>query len=76
MRGSRNFCWGGGGPDLSTKKQPGQPFFSPQFNSLQRGSNGFITENTIFFQIQRGFNIFWGGGGGEGHPNFPGGSKC
>ena len=40
-------------------------------NSLQRGSNGLITEKTMLFQgIRGGFNIFRGGGGGGPNANF------
>ena len=66
MRGSRNFCQGG-------SRSEGQKtawttfFFSFKllnlFYSLQRGSNGFISEKTIIFKGG-------GGGGGEGGPTF------
>ena len=36
------------------------------FNSLQRGSNGFITVKTAFPRIQWGPTFFQGGGGGGG----------
>ena len=79
MRGSRNFCQGGGwGGSLTARKQPGQRFFFcfllvlNLFYSLRRGSNGFITEKTILFQRIEGVQLFWGGGGGVGGP----GSKC
>ena len=41
------------------------------FYSLQRGSSGFITEETILFQGSSGGPtfFFWGGGGG-GDPTF------
>ena len=35
------------------------------FNSLQRGSNGFITGKTILFQDPEGVQHFPGGGGGS-----------
>ena len=70
MRGSRNFCQdGGGGGSLTARKQPGQRFFVcfllvlNLFYSLQRGSNGFITEKTILFKGSRGSNFSGGGGG-------------
>ena len=40
------------------RKQPGQRFFY----SLQRGSNGFITEITLLFQGSRGGPTFSEGG--------------
>ena len=44
-------------------------------NSLQRGANGFIAEKTITIErIQRGSNIFQGGGGATFSRE--GGSKC
>ena len=73
MRGSRKFCqgvcvWGGGG-SLTAWKQPGQRFFFVfcfllvlnLFYSLQRGSNGFITEKTILFKGSRESNFSKGG---------------
>ena len=77
MRGSRNFCQEGGGRgSMTARKQPGQRFFLfcfllvlNLFYSLQRGSNGFITEKTILFKGLRGSNFSRGGGGGPG-------SKC
>ena len=69
MLGSRNFCQGGGGGSLTARKQPGQRFFCVcfllvlnLFYSLQRGSNGFITEKTILFKGSRGPTFL----GGEG----------
>ena len=58
-----------GGPGPMARKQPGQRFFfcffSPQLiYSLQKGSNGFITEKTILFQGSRGGPTFSGGRGG------------
>ena len=66
MCGSRNFFQEGGvGP--TTRKQSGQRFLLPNlFYSLQRGSNGFITEKTILFQGSRGGPTFSRGGGGGG----------
>ena len=62
MRGSRNFCQGGGG---GVVVWPGQRFFScfflvvlNLFYSLRRGSNGFITEKTILFQRIEGVQLF------------------
>ena len=73
VRGSRNFCQGGGGGSLMARKQPGQRFLFllvlNLFYSLQRRSNGFITEKTILFKGSRGSNFSGGGGGGPG-------SKC
>ena len=80
MRRSRNFCQGvGGGGSLTARKQPEQRFFVcfllvlNLFYSLQRGSNGFITEiqrgsdgfiteKTILFKGSRGSNFSRGGG--------------
>ena len=73
--GSRQFCKEGGGPYLrgfriffrggswtNGHKTVWTTFFSPQLiYILQRRSNGFI--NYIFPRIQRGSNIFQGGGG-------------
>ena len=65
MDGSRFFFQGG--PCQTTRKQSGQCLF----NSLERGSNGFITgKTTILFQRSRGVQHFPGRGGG---PTFPGG---
>ena len=72
MRGSRNFCQGGGGGgSLTARKQPGQRFLCfllalNLFFCLQRGSNGFITEKTILFKGSRGPTFLGGGGGGLG----------
>ena len=78
MRGSRNFCQGGGGGRSPTaRKQSGQCFFLVinLFYSLQSGSNGFITEGrrgSNFFQgvgVSKETHItcdFPGGGGGGG----------
>ena len=51
MRGSRDFC---------------QSYLVLSFYSLQRGSNGFITEKTmlILYQGSRGGPLFSSGGGG------------
>ena len=63
---------GGGGPGLTARKQPGQRcffFFFLVLNllySLQRGSNGFISEKTILFQGSGRGPIFSKGGGGGG----------
>ena len=72
MRISRNFCQGGPGP--TAIKQSEQRFLVLNlFYSLQRGSNGFITEKTILFKGSRGGPTFSrvgvqlfpeGGGGG------------
>ena len=58
----------GGGDILTARKQPGQRFFFlllvlNLFYSLQRWSNGFITEKTILFKGSRGFTFSRGGGG-------------
>ena len=66
MRGSRNFCQGGG-PGQTVRKQPGHFLVLNIFNSLQRGSNGYITEKTIIFQ---GSNLFQGGPTLTGGSNF------
>ena len=59
---------GGGGPSPTGRKQPGQRFVFVLvlnlFYSLQRESNGFITEKTILFQGSRGVQHFPEGGGG------------
>ena len=68
MRRSRNFLSGWVG-SLTARKQPGQLllfFFCfllvlNLFYSLQRGSNGFITEKTILFKGSRGSNFSRGG---------------
>ena len=75
MRGSRNFFQGGGGPAPTSR----QRFFClflfvlvlNLFYSLQRASNGFITEKTILskdpegvYHFPGGANFFHGGGGG------------
>ena len=60
---------GGGGSLTASRKQPGHRFFFlffflfsflsvlNLFYILQRGSNGFITENTILFNGSRGSNF-------------------
>ena len=59
--------WGGGG-SLTAREQPGQRFFCllilvlNLFYSVQRGTNGFITEKTILFKGSRGPTFL----GGEG----------
>ena len=68
MRGSRILFQGGGGPGLIARKLSG-PFFCflvlNLFYSLQRASNGFITEKTILSNdpegISRGVQLFHGG---------------
>ena len=68
MRISRNFCQGGPGP--TAIKQPEQSFLVLNlFYSLQRGSNGFITEKTILLKGSRGGPTF----SREGVQPFPGG---
>ena len=52
MRRSWNFCQGGGVQARRPEK----------FYSLQRGSNGFITEKTLLFQGSRGGPTFSRGG--------------
>ena len=62
MRGSRNFFQGGGGGVQARRSENilNNVFFflffskSSTYFSLQRGSNGFITEKTILFQGSRG----------------------
>ena len=62
MHGSRNFFKGGSGP--TARNQPKRVFFFcfffvlNLFYSLQRGSNGFITEKIIVFQRTRGAPTF------------------
>ena len=65
MRGSRN-CFQGG-PGLTSRKQSGQRFFLilNLFYSLQRASNGFITDKTILSKDPEGVQHFPGGGGGS-----------
>ena len=60
MRGSRIFFQGGGGPGPTARKQSGQRFslFLNLFYSLQKGSGGYITENTLLFQGSRGGPTF------------------
>ena len=65
MRGSRNFFRGGGGSSQARwpENSPNNVLFCflvlNLYYSLQRGSNGFITEKTILFsRIQRGSNLF------------------
>ena len=64
-----------GGPGPMVRKQTGRFFVFflvlNLFNSLQGGSNGFITEKTILFQHFPGGSNFFPGGGGGGW-----GSKC
>ena len=82
MRGSRIFFvmggGGGGGSGSTARKQPEQCFFVVRnlFYSLQSGSNGFITEETILFQGSSfqggGVQLFPGGGG----PPLPGGPNA
>ena len=51
------------GPGQTASKQYGQRFFLvlDLFYSLQRGSNGYITEKTILFQGSRGCPTFFRG---------------
>ena len=66
----QDFFRGGGGADPTARKQSRQRLFLYVLNlfySLQRGSNGFITEKTILFHgsrggptFSRGFNSFKG----------------
>ena len=64
MRRSRNFCQGGPGP--MARKQHGQNFFGFVFSvlnlfySLQRVSNGFITEKLCFSKDPEGVQNFPG----------------
>ena len=69
-RRSRIFCQGGSRPD-SQKTAWTTVFFwgflvLNLLYSLQRGSNGFISEKTILFQGSRGGPTFSRGGGGGG----------
>ena len=66
MRRSRNFCQGGGVQAWRTENSLGNVFILVLnlFYSLQRGSNGFITEKTLLFQGSRGGPTFSEGGGG------------
>ena len=72
MRGSRIlFQGGGGGPGPTARKPSGQVFLVLNlFYSLQRASNGFITEKSIILKYPEGSNIF------KGVQLFPRGSKC
>ena len=56
---------GGGGPGLTSRKQSGQRLFLVLnlFYSLQRASNGFITDKTILSKDPEGVQHFPGGGG-------------
>ena len=83
MRGSMNFFQGGWGAGQTARKQSGQCCFFLVLNlsySLQRGSNGFITEKTLLYQGSRGGPTFSRGVqmlvSKETHItcNFPGGS--
>ena len=70
MRGSRNFCRGGGGVQVSlTKKALTTVVFSPQL--ILQKSNGQFQRNLSFSKVPGGSNIFQGGptfsrGGGGG----------
>ena len=74
MRGSRNFCQGGGGGvQVSlTIKALTAFFFSPQL--ILQQSNGQFQRYLSFFKIPEGVQHFPGGGGGV--QLFPGGSNC
>ena len=64
MRGSRNCFQGGPRPDV--QKTVWTTFIFSVLNlfySLQRASNGFITEKTILSKDQEGVQHFTGGGG-------------
>ena len=67
MRGSKDFC-------------QSYLLVLSLFYTLQRGSNGFIAENTILILYQGSRGYFPGGGGGGGSNFFQGGggggSKC
>ena len=80
MRGSRNFCKGGG-VQAQQRDNSLENFFyvcpwvfksSNLFYSLQRWTNGYIAEKTMLFQgirggptfMGRGVQLFTGGGGG------------
>ena len=68
MGESRNFCQGGGGggPGQTARKQPVERiFFTPQLIlQLTEGVQWFYyRDNYTFPRIQRGSNLFQGGGG-------------
>ena len=66
MRGTRNFCRGGGGGVQARRPENSLDIvFSvlSLFYSLQRGSKDFIAEKIIFSQESRGGQHFSGGGG-------------
>ena len=68
MRGSRNFFQGGGGVVQARRPENSLDNFFffflvlNLFYSLQRASNGFITEKTILSKDPEGSNIFKRGG--------------
>ena len=69
MRRSRNFHQGGGGGGVRARRPENSldNVFILVFNlyySLQRGSNGFITENIVLLQGSRGGPTFSRGEGG------------
>ena len=73
MHGFRIFCQRGRGSKPNREKTALKTFFMFDFlvlnlfNSLQRGSNGFITEKTMLFQgIRGGLTLTFSGGGGGG----------
>ena len=83
MRGSMDYCQGGGGPGPTARNQPGQRFLGfcffslhAAYFSLHRGSNGLIAEKTMLSQGSRGGPTFSRGGGIQLFPGGGGGSKC
>ena len=61
MRGSRNFRQGGPGQSYKKSSDNVSFFFSPQL--ILQKSNGQFQRNLSFSRLQRGSNIFQGGGG-------------
>ena len=76
MRGSRNFCQGGGVQALLPENSSDNvffPFFSPQLIlKFYRGLlMVYFRENYNFSRFQTGSNIFQGGGGVHHFPEGP-----
>ena len=75
MRGSRNFCQGGGGGSLRARKQPGQRVFlllsfSPQLIlQFTEGVQWFYYRENYTFQRIEGVQLIQGGGGGVQGPS-------
>ena len=77
MRGSMNFCQGGGGGGVQARLPENSVDVLTYFTVIQRGSNGlsmvYFREDYNFPRFQSGSNIFQGvvvqllpGGGGGG----------